>query len=203
MEDLVAHIPILTTILSLPFAWIVLRRYLEKRRAGEKHRTHLLWWGIGIFMFGAGTFAEGFTTLFGWYEPIFRSWYIAGALLGGAPLAQGTVYLLVRPRLANTMAIIAFGYVAVAAVFVLLTPVNASLADETVLNGDVIEWQWVRLFSPFINTYAFIFLVGGAIYSAVLYRRADTGDHRALGNVLIAIGAILPGIGGSFSAGSF
>jgi len=40
-----------------------------------------------------GTFMEGWTAIFGWNETIFRSWYISGALLGGAPLAQGTVYL--------------------------------------------------------------------------------------------------------------
>lgn len=201
MADFVAYIPILTTVLSLPFAALVFRRYLEKRRAGEEQRTHLLWWAFGIFMFGAGTFAEGFTTLFGWHEPMFRNWYIVGALLGGAPLAQGTVYLHVRKRWADRMAIVAFGYVAVAAFFVLIVPVDASLADEDVLNGDVMEWQWVRLFSPLINTYAFIFLVGGAVYSAMRYQQRGGEGSRVVGNALIAVGALLPGIGGSFSRG--
>ena len=202
MTDFVSYIPILTTILSLPFAALVFRRYLEKRRAGEAQRTHLLWWSIGIAMFGAGTFAEGFTTLFGWHEPMFRAWYITGALLGGAPLAQGTVYLLVKKRWADRMAVLAFGYVAVAAAFVLIVPVDHMLADDDVLRGEVIEWRWVRLFSPLVNTYAAIFLIGGAIYSARMYwRQADRDDRRVLGNVLIAIGAILPGIGGSFSRG--
>jgi hypothetical protein len=201
MADFVAYIPILTTVLSIPFAALVFRRYLEKRRAGEEQRTHLLWWAIGIFMFGAGTFAEGFTTLFGWHEPMFRNWYIVGALLGGAPLAQGTVYLHVRKSWADRMALVAFGYVAVAAFFVLIVPVDASLADEDVLNGDVMEWQWVRLFSPLINTYAFIFLVGGAVYSAMRYRQRGDRGSRVAGNALIAVGALLPGIGGSFSRG--
>jgi hypothetical protein len=200
MAELVTHIPILTTVLSLPFAAIVFARYLEKRRAGDEHRLHLLWWAIGITLFGAGTFAEGFTTLFGWHEPVFRSWYITGALLGGAPLAQGTVYLLVRRRWAHMMAIVAFGYVAIASVFVLIAPVDASIADDSVLSGDVFDWQWVRLFSPFINTYAFIFLVGGAVYSAMHYRQEGQGTQ-SLGNVLIAVGALLPGIGGSFARG--
>ena len=199
MADLVAYIPILTTLLSFPFAMLVLRRYLEKLRAGEERRTHLLWWSIGIFLFGAGTLAEGFTTLFGWHEPVFRAWYIAGALLGGAPLAQGTVYLLIARPLADRMAIVAFGYVALAAFFVLIVPVDASLADDKVLRGEVIEWRWVRLFSPLINTYAFIFLVGGAVWSAWYYWRGERADARVLGNLLIAAGAILPGIGGGFS----
>ena len=41
MADLVAYIPILTTLLCFPFAMLVLRRYLEKLRAGEERRTHL------------------------------------------------------------------------------------------------------------------------------------------------------------------
>lgn len=92
MEDAVYYIPILTTVLSLYFAWVVLRRY----RSGERAPL-LLWWAPGILLFGVGTFMEGFTALFGWNEVVFRSWYISGALLGGAPLAQGTVYLLIWP----------------------------------------------------------------------------------------------------------
>ena len=60
-------------------------------------------------------------------------------------------------------------------------------------------WRWVRLFSPFINTYAVVFLVGGAIVSAIRYRRTRETYQRFIGNVLIAIGAILPGIGGTFT----
>ena len=97
------------------------------------------------------------------------------------------------------MAIVAFGYVALAAFFVLIVPVDASLADDKVLRGEVIEWRWVRLFSPLINTYAFIFLVGGAVWSAWHYWRGERADARVLGNLLIAVGAILPGIGGGFS----
>ena len=58
------------------------------------------------------------------------------------------------------------------------------------------EWQQVRLFSPFINTYAFIFLVGGAVLSAWRFRSHAALKHRFIGNVFIAVGALLPGIGG-------
>ena len=44
-----------------------------------------------------------------------------------------------------------------------------------------------------------IFLVGGAIVSAVRYRRTRETYSRFIGNVYIAIGAILPGIGGAFT----
>ena len=64
------------------------------------------------------------------------------------------------------------------------------------LSGSVMEWQWVRLFSPLVNLYAFVFLVGGAALSAWRYRGKAETRHRLIGNVLIAVGALLPGIGG-------
>ena len=57
----------------------------------------------------------------------------------------------------------------------------------------------MRLFSPFINLYAVTFLIGGAIYSAIRYWRRKETHHRAIGNVWIAVGALLPGIGGAFT----
>ncbi|MBJ6870696.1 hypothetical protein, partial [Vibrio cholerae] len=62
-----------------------------------------------------------------------------------------------------------------------------------------IGWQWVRLLTPFINLYAAIFLIGSAAYSAIRYRKMEDGARAAAGNWLIAIGALLPGIGGSFA----
>lgn len=83
--------------------------------------------------------------------------------------------------------------------FVLLTPLNGAVASDSKLSGEVIEWTWVRAFSPFINTYAFIFLVGGAAYSAIKYHESGAQRQRMCGNILISIGALLPGIGGSFT----
>ena len=197
MENPVLYIPVATTVLSAVFTAIVLHRWRDRGCP-----SHLAWWAFGIFMFGIGTFFEGYTALFGWEEWGFRGWYITGALLGGAPLAQGTVYLLLRRRTANTLSAILVPFVAVAAICVLLTPIDAGKADEHRLSADVIEWTWVRAFSPFINTYAAMFLVGGAIYSAMKY--SEQGDpDRVLGNVLIAVGAILPGIGGSFTRAGY
>lgn len=189
----VHYIPILTTLVALAFAVMVLRRYRE--RGG----LHLLWWGIGMITYGAGTFTEAFTTLFGWQEGIFRTWYITGALLGGAPLAQGTVYLLLPRRTAHRLTVALMALIGVAAICVLLAPVTPPPVESHRLTGRVFEWQWVRAFSPFINLYAAIFLIGGAVLSAVRYwRRGDSGP-RATGNALIALGALLPGIGGSFT----
>lgn len=187
----VHFIPIATTLIALLFAIVVFLRYRE-RRSGP----HLLWWSAGILVYGIGTFTEASVTLFGWNEVLFRSWYISGALLGGAPLAQGTVYLLLARRTAHRLTLVLLPFVLVASVCVLLTPIDHSLVEPHRLSGSVMQWSWVRLFSPFINTYALIFLVGGAALSAWRFRRKTATFHRVVGNSLIAVGALLPGIGG-------
>ena len=89
MPQFVSYIPIVTTILSVFFAIVIYKRYLQKGKG-----THLLWWCFGVLMYGVGTFTESYVSVFGWNPVIFKSWYISGALLGGLPLAQGTVFLL-------------------------------------------------------------------------------------------------------------
>ena len=49
------------------------------------------------------------------------------------------------------------------------------------------------------HLYALIFLVGGAAWSAWRFRRRAETHHRFVGNTFIAIGALLPGIGGAFT----
>jgi hypothetical protein len=175
------------------FAAIVLRRYAQRRT------THLLWWGIGLVIYGIGTITESLTTMFGWSEGVFRAWYISGALCGGAPLAQGTVYLLLKRRTANVLALLLVSAIAIGGVLVLLSPINYALVEPHRLSGRVLGWPEVRLVSPFINTYAAIFLIGGAVVSARRYRSQPAKRHKYIGNVLIAIGALLPGIGGTFT----
>jgi hypothetical protein len=187
----VHYIPIATTVLAILFAPIVFKRWRERRPA-----PHLFWWALGIVAYGVGTFTEGFTTLFGWNEPVFRSWYISGALLGGAPLAQGTVYLMFSRRTATILAVLVGTAIVTGAVVVLMSPIDYSLVESHRLTGAVMEWRRARLFSPFINSYAAIFLIGGAVLSAWRYRLAPESRHRFIGNCFIAVGALLPGIGG-------
>lgn len=189
---LVHYVPIVTTILSVPFTLEIYRRYRQ-----HPDRLHLLWWAIGIATYGVGTFTESATTIVGWNEPTFRAWYISGALLGGAPLAQGTVYLLLSRRTAHVLTVLLVVYVIAASVPVLLSPIDYSQVETHRLTGRVFEWQWVRAFSPFVNMYAVVFLIGGAILSALRYSANPATHHRVIANVLIAIGAILPGIGGT------
>jgi len=91
MPTLVHYLPIATTAIAAAFAVVLWRHWRRKPDA-----LYLAWWTFGAIAYGVGTLTESLTTLFGWSPGVFRAWYVSGALLGGLPLAQGTVYLLLR-----------------------------------------------------------------------------------------------------------
>ncbi len=194
MLQIIDYIPILTTVVAIIFFRQIYNHYRAK-----PHAKYLLWWTIGVATYGLGTLSESINTLYGWSDMNTRLWYIVGALLGGWPLAQGTVYLLMKKKVADILTVIFLIFIAVASVSIFLTPIELPAEFDGRLTGKVFTWQWVRLFSPFINIYAFVFLFGGAIYSAFKYIKLGRDHPRFLGNVFISIGALLPGIGGSFT----
>ena len=191
--DAVHYLPILTTALSALFVASLFRRWRAKRS------THLLWWTVGITTYGLGTALESAITLGGNTVALTKAWYIAGALLGGYPLAQGSLYLSWPRRTADRLTAASLTFVVLAAVLVVLSPVDAAALEPHRPSGAILDWQWVRLLTPIINTYAVFFLIGGAIMSAWRHYRHRGHAYRAAGNALIAIGAILPGIGGAMA----
>jgi hypothetical protein len=194
-RTLANYLPLVTTAAAAVFTVVLFRHWRRRPTA-----RYLMWWTGGVAVYGLGTLAESLTTIFGWSEPVFRLWYIAGALMGGVLLAQGVVYLLVSEKTADLLTRILLVYLTVAIVFVLFVPVDAAAADRYQLSGEVIEWDWVRLFTPVVNIYAVFWLVGGAVWSAWRYFRTDSGTARRVwGNVAIAVGAIMPAMGGSFA----
>ncbi len=194
MIEFVHKIPILTTILSGVFFVILYNHWKLKNKP-----SYLFWWMIGVLCYGLGTLTESIVGIYYWSEPVFKSWYILGALLGGFPLAQGSVYLMFQRRTANIMMYVVLSILLIASVLVLLSPIDYSQVEPTRLTGKVLVWKNVRLITPFVNIYAFIFLVGGAAYSAYRYSKDVQFKNRFIGNVFIAVGGLLPGIGGSFT----
>lgn len=87
-HPVVHYLPIVTTVVSAMF-FVVLVRAAWVRRSGP----HLVWWAVGVFTYGLGTLIESRITLGGNTIELTKWWYIAGALLGGYPLAQGVAYL--------------------------------------------------------------------------------------------------------------
>lgn len=197
MHTIPEYIPIFTTIFSVYFFREIFKHFQLKQK------SYLLWWAIGVLTFGLGTLAESINVLVGWSELNLKYWYIVGALLGGFPLAQGSVYLLMNRKFANATSIVFVALILVASICLVLSPIELPASFEGKLSGTVLSWTWVRYFSPFINIYAFIFLVGGAIYSAIKYYKQGIKEAPFKGNIFIAIGGLLPSIGGSFTRAGY
>jgi len=192
----VHYLPIFTTALAAVFCVVLLRAALV-RRSGP----HLWWWAAGAFFYGLGTALESTVTLFGNSVTLTKAWYIAGALLGGYPLAQGVAYLLLPRRTANLLAGLTLTVVFLATMAVILSPADLARLEAHRPTGAVIAWKAVRWTTPLINLYSFVLLVGGAAWSARRYAGSSATRHRAVGNGLIAAGALLPGVGGAMAKG--
>lgn len=199
MQDLfqaihpIHYLPILTTLFSGFFLYDIFSRYLVKKT------PHLMWWSIGVLTYGLGTFLESAITIFGNSPFLNKSWYVAGAILGGYPLAQGSVYLHLKRRTADILSFLTIPFIIFAAICVFLSPTNTDLLQSYRPSGNSISWQWVRLLTPFINIYSAIFLIGTAFWSAIQFFRLPDGRDCAIGNILITTGALLPGLGGTMA----
>ena len=177
---------------------LVLARYLKRKG------PHLLLWGIGMLFYGTGSFCEAYYGAWGWNPLIFRLWYLFGAILVAAWLGQGTVYLLARRRLAHILMII-LGAASLFAAYQIFTTqldpalMSSSLHTGSELSGQAITTPGVRMLTPLFNFYGTVTLVGGALWTMWLFFRKHVLLHRAIGNLLIAVGATLPALGGTFS----
>lgn len=191
-------IPFTSSLISIIFALIVLRRFTQRGGA------HLLLWGIGMVFYAIGGFSEGYFGAYGWNTLVFRMWYLFGAILVAAWLGQGTVYLLAKRRWANAfMLLLVLGsiYGAFRVFSAQLDPtlLTTSVHTGSELSGHAIVTPGVRTLTPFFNLYGTVTLVGGAAYSAYIFWRKRVLLHRTIGNILIAAGAIMPAFGGTFS----
>jgi len=84
-------LPFISTAVMAWFTVDVFRRYIARRNPA------FLFWGIGLAMFGAGSFAEAYLAL-AWNKWVFFVWYLFGAALNAAWLGHGTLHLLARKK---------------------------------------------------------------------------------------------------------
>jgi hypothetical protein len=191
------YLPLLSTVVTFIFAAAVLARWRYKKP------PHLLLWGAGLIFYGLGTLSEVILSVT--FSPwVLKLWYLTGAMLTAAWLGQGTVYLLVRKRGVADALMVALGLVSLlAAILVALAPVtgaayNVSLPASEQYKDILVRSGLITLLTILLNIYGTIALVGGALYSAYLFWRKSILVNRMLGNLLIAAGALMPAMAGSF-----
>ncbi|HEX9797117.1 MAG TPA: hypothetical protein VGA52_09025 [Anaerolineales bacterium] len=202
-------LPFLSTAIMAGFTIWVLQKYAIRRK------PHFLFWGLGLAMFGTGSFAEAFLAL-NWNRWVFFSWYLFGAALNAGWIGHGTVYLLFRKRWVHVItAILVVGSLVATVMMLQIMP---DLNEAAFTPGVAISEQYreimpaisdgatVRLTTPFFNIYGLVTLVGGALWSSFLFWRKRVMPNRVVGNVLIAAGALSIGFASSltrFGIGSY
>ena len=185
----IGTIPLISAIVSFVFGITVLDQYFARRQPFQ------ILWTIGLFMYGISVFTEFYTETYGLHLIMFRLWYLFGAICVAAFLGQGTVYLLVKRSTAQIlMAIVVV--ISVFSAFRLFTT-SINLGTATRLTDKIIVPTDVGILTGIMNVYGTVTLVGGALYSAWVFWRKRILSYRVLSNVLIALGALLPAIGGS------
>ena len=185
-----AYVPLITSIVSLIFAVTVLDQYFARRK------PYQLLWAIGLFMYCISTFTEFWWNTQGHVLILYRLWYLLGAILVAAYLGQGTLYLLMRRRQAHLIMVILSIATIYAAVRVLTVEIDISGLTTLLTGVGVMPFDIRAIITPLFNTFGTLALVGGAIYSAFIFWRKHILRHRVIANILIALGALLPALGG-------
>ncbi len=183
-------IPLITAIVSLVFAFTALDQFFARRQ------PYQLVWAVGLLIYSVAAGAEFWMESQGLIESelAYRLWYLIGAIFVAAYLGMGTLYLLLPRRPVNVIMgfLLAVSVYAIYAVFA----ADIDLTGMTAITGEAMPTT-LRALTPVLNVFGTLALVGGAVYSAWIFWRKRILPHRVVSNVLIAVGAILPAVGGT------
>lgn len=168
-------LPLLSSVLAFFFAAMVLDQWWQRRRSFQ------LVWAVGLLWYAISAGTEFAGSAFGWSEPLYRTWYLVGALYVPPYLALGTIYLLSKTR---------FGY----------------FAGVTVMIGGALSLLFSGLYPGSTTSAAVVFAIatvgGVAIIVATAVRRPAAAHVAAavlvIGSVLgayVVLTAVLPAPG--------
>lgn len=184
-------LPITTTVMAFIFFAILLRDYLRR-----SHTLYMLWLAVGLAAYGASAFAESIHALMGFHAANFKLWYISGALFGGWSLVTGMLYLILQKKTADIMMLTGLAYIAVVAVYCMLSPVNP-IEEGIRLSGSAFEWDFIRPMTMVIHLMSFALLTGAAFFAAFQFSKSNRFKSRFVGILSISAGGLMPGLGRS------
>lgn len=187
------YLPLGTAIISFAFFLLVALQYQRRRK------THQLLWSVALLFYSASACMEFMMNgdVFGASPLLFRVYYILAAPLVGL-LGAGVVWLLAR----RTFARLFLGFVVVSSFALAVTgfyaPIDAqSLASSFsgplasgFTTGSTALPMSVRVYAIVLNSVGGLALIGGTLLS---FAR----DRSRKYNIFLAIGGILPMLGGS------
>lgn len=189
--------PLAAALVSGTFSASLLRQFSSRRG------PHQLAWGIALGTFAAASLLASVGMLGGWSGPVFRMYYLFGALVNVPILALGTIYLYFPRRVGHGAALLVvaaslYGVVAVMSADLIEAPLTVSGAIPM---GSEVMAAPVRALSRYYSYVGFVIVVAGAVWSAVKLARkpGDRFKRLAQGNGLIAAGTVVVALGSAFA----
>ena len=95
-------LPAATSLIALFFALALLDQWRERRQPFQ------LTWALGMSFFGIASGCEALAAATAWSEPLYRTWYLTGAVWTAGWLGLGTAFLLGRTRFGYAVALSLF-----------------------------------------------------------------------------------------------
>ena len=187
-------LPLSSSILSFVFFAFLIDQWRERRR------PYQLIWAIGMLWYGLSAGTEFLGGAVGWSEPLYRVWYLIGAIWVAGWLGLGTVFLLARTRFGFAFAL----SIGLAGLFTYLTSVktpypNSGQAPEVYgLVGLVLAIAIVVLTARRDERWTWLAagaIVGGSILSLVMVFAAPLAapGYALDARTHIPVGTLLPG----------
>jgi hypothetical protein len=115
-------LPLCSSLLSLVFCALLFGQWRDRRRSYQAV------WAIGMIWYGLSAGTEFLGGAFGWSEPLYRAWYLIGAIWVAGWLGLGTVLLLGKTRFGYAFA----GSLFLAGLFTALSQAKYNYADSGV-----------------------------------------------------------------------
>lgn len=189
-HPLETSVAVAAAVVGLAFGLSTLERWLRG------HKPHELAWSAALAMFAIAAAALALGAQAGWTGPVFRVFYLFGAIADVPVLALGTVYLLFGRRVGNASALGVAVLCAFAAGVVVMAPFRAPLPVNQLVQGSKVFGPMPRVLAGVASAGGALTIFGGALWS--IWRVARTGAPRRLmwSNGLIALGTLVLGASG-------
>jgi hypothetical protein len=192
-----AVFPLGAALIAAAFGVQLTARFLSRRRPHEGV------WAVALFMYAAASLAMVLGVAGGWRPGQYRVYWLFGAALNVPFLAQGELYLLIRWRtwahiVLGALALVALGSAAI----VWTEAVRAEALDKALPLGreawgsdsSAYQLRWLSWIGYFA-------LLAGLAWSAYGMRGRRELRDRAVGTLLIALGATVVAVGSGVGAG--
>jgi hypothetical protein len=183
---------VLALIAALAATAFSIDLWIDYRR---RPRPHIAAYGVGMTMFAIATWCFYIGVTFGWTGPVYRTFYLFGAILNIPFLALGSMFLVVGRRSGHVMAIALGAFTAISTTLTATVPFANPLPASGVPHEIFATGFGPRLFA----------IIGGAMGATILivlslvsvFRFWKRNRRIVWGNLLILAGTFAAASGGT------